>query len=146
MRYQHHLKSEKGAALVEMAIALPLLLLVVWGMIDFARAYYTSNSLSTAVREGARFAAVQADPGASATAIMAKVKESFNAFGGDTILDASVVVYDSSTIPVGNERGKVTVQVKNYDWLSSTPIEIFTGGKITMTRQATFRWEREPTT
>jgi Flp pilus assembly protein TadG len=146
MRYQGHLKSEKGAVLVEMAIALPLLLLLVWCMIDFARAYYTSNSLSTAVREGARFAAVQSDPGGSAAAIKAKVKQSFNAFGGDTILDAAIIVLDSSRIPVGNERGKVTVQVKNYDWFSSTPVKIFTGGKITMTRQATFRWEREPTT
>jgi hypothetical protein len=40
----------------------------------------------------------------------------------------------------------VAVSVKNYPWLSTTPLKIFTGGKILMTRRAVFRWEREPTT
>lgn len=144
MRYQHHLKSEKGAALVEMAIALPLLLLVVWGMIDFARAYYTSNSLSTAVREGARYAAVLDNPSAQVAAIRAKVKGAFNGLGSDTILTDSIFVHDSSKLPPVNPAGNVTVEVRNYQWLSSTPVKIFTGGEILMTRRAKFRWEREP--
>ena len=138
-------KSERGAALVEFAITVPLLVLIVWGAIDFARAYYTSNSLASAVREGARYAVVFPNPGANADSIKAKVKRSFNAFGGDTILDAAISVYDSSQVPAGSPRGKVTVEVKDYQWLSTTPLNIFTGGKILMTRRATFRWEQEPT-
>jgi Flp pilus assembly protein TadG len=137
-------KSESGAALVEFAITVPLLFLIVWGAIDFARAYYTSNSLASAVREGARYAVVFQNPTANADAIKAKVKQSFNAFGGDTILDAAITVYDSTAVgtPV---PGNVTVEVKNYVWKSTTPLNIFTGGQILMTRRAKFRWELEPT-
>jgi Flp pilus assembly protein TadG len=145
MRWFREWKCERGAALVEFAITVPLLFLVVWGAIDFARAYYTSNSLASAVREGARYAVVFQNPGANTLAIKAKVKQSFNAFGGDSIPDAAITVYDSSQVPAGSPRGKVTVEVKDYQWLSTTPLNIFTGGKILMTRRATFRWEQEPT-
>lgn len=140
MRLSRKLKNERGAALVEFAIAVPLLFLIVWGAIDFARAYYTSNSLASAVREGARYAVVFQNPGANTTAIKAKVQESFNAFGGNPIPDAAITVYDLSQV-----SGKVTVEVKDYQWLTTTPLNIFTGGKILMTRRATFRWEQEPT-
>jgi Flp pilus assembly protein TadG len=131
---------EAGAALVEFAIALPILLLIVWCIVDFARAYYTINSLATAVREGARYAAVQVSPAASGAAIKTRVKDAFNAFGGDSILDAQINVYDSTA-----SKGNVTVQVKDYSWLTTTPINIIAGGQIKMTRQSTFRWERAPT-
>ncbi len=49
----------KGQSLVEMALTLPLLLLVVLGFIDLGRAVYYYSALGNAVREGARFAIVQ---------------------------------------------------------------------------------------
>ena len=51
-------KNNKGAALVEMAIILPLLLLIVFGIFEFGRAMVITNSLTNAAREGARQAAV----------------------------------------------------------------------------------------
>lgn len=146
MRLSRKLKNQRGAALVEFAITLPLLLLVVWGTIDFARLYFASNSLATAVREGARYAAVLDVPGsvASKDSITKKVKRSFNAFGGDTLPDTVVFVLDSARLPAGNPAGNVTVGVKDYKWSSTTPIKIFPGGQILMTRRAKFRWEREP--
>ena len=55
--------SEKGAAIVEFALVVPLLLLLLWGIVDIGRAFYTLNNLASAVREGARTAAVMAtDP------------------------------------------------------------------------------------
>ena len=45
---------ESGAALVEFAIIAPLLLLLVFGIIEFGRAYNAQNSLTHAAREGAR--------------------------------------------------------------------------------------------
>jgi hypothetical protein len=137
---------EDGAVLVEFAVVIPILLLVVWAIIDFARAYYTVNSLATAVREGARVAAVQQSPSASVPLIRARVKDSFNAFGGPALSDDKIIVYDSSVTLVGGvPRGKVTVEVKDYEWLATTPINIISGGKILMTRRAHFRWERDPT-
>lgn len=53
---------QKGTALVEAAIVLPLLLLLVFGMCEFGRALYIANTLGNAAREGARRAAVTPAP------------------------------------------------------------------------------------
>jgi Flp pilus assembly protein TadG len=141
MRLSKGRKGSRGAVMVELAVAMPVLVLIVWGAIDFARAYYTANSLATAVREGARYAAViDSIKGPDSAAIKAKVKSSFQAFGGDTIPTAKILIVDSA-----HTGGYVAVQVTNYQWLATTPLKIFTGGQILMTRRAVFRWEREPT-
>ncbi len=52
-------KSEnRGQAVIEFALVLPILLLVVFGITEFGRAILTTNTLNTAAREGARLAAV----------------------------------------------------------------------------------------
>lgn len=48
----------KGQALVEMAILLPLLFLLVFGIFEFGRAMYIKNTLTHAARAGARAAVV----------------------------------------------------------------------------------------
>ncbi|WP_026556464.1 TadE/TadG family type IV pilus assembly protein [Arthrobacter sp. 35W] len=50
--------SERGAAAVEFALLLPVLLLLVIGIMEFGRAYNIQISASQAAREGARYAAV----------------------------------------------------------------------------------------
>jgi Flp pilus assembly protein TadG len=46
--------SQKGAAMVEFAIVLPLLLILVFGIIDFSFLLYNKASITNASREGAR--------------------------------------------------------------------------------------------
>jgi hypothetical protein len=65
-------KNERGAALMETAMVLPLLLLVAVGIFEFGRAYQTWQVLTNAAREGARFAAM---PGAQNEDISAVVKK-----------------------------------------------------------------------
>lgn len=48
----------RGAALVEFAIALPVLVLVVLGVVDGARAFATWNEVKNAAREGAVYAQI----------------------------------------------------------------------------------------
>jgi Flp pilus assembly protein TadG len=50
--------SDRGAAAVEFALVLPLLLLLVFGIIDFGRALNAQITLTQAAREGARLAAL----------------------------------------------------------------------------------------
>ena len=52
------LKAQKGQTLIETALILFLLLLILLGISEFARAWYTKNSLKNAVRSGARLAVV----------------------------------------------------------------------------------------
>lgn len=49
---------EKGAAAIEFALVLPLLVLLIFGIVEFARAYNVYLSVTHAAREGARLAAV----------------------------------------------------------------------------------------
>jgi len=49
-------RQQRGANLVEMALVLPLLLMLLMGVVDVGRAFYSYVTLTNAVREGARFA------------------------------------------------------------------------------------------
>lgn len=49
---------DRGAAAVEFALILPILLLLVFGIIDFSRAYNARITLSQAAAEGARALAI----------------------------------------------------------------------------------------
>lgn len=51
-------QKERGAVAVEMAIVLPLLLLILIGIIEFGRVLNVQVSLTEAAREGARNAAI----------------------------------------------------------------------------------------
>ena len=59
MRGRHHLTGDRGAAAVEFALLLPLLLMIVFGMIDFGRAFHTQIMLTQAAREGVRLTALR---------------------------------------------------------------------------------------
>jgi Flp pilus assembly protein TadG len=49
------LRSDAGAAFVELAIALPVLVVLVVGTADFARAFYYAIELTNAARAGAQY-------------------------------------------------------------------------------------------
>jgi Flp pilus assembly protein TadG len=50
------LRSEKGAAIIELAASLPLLVMVLVGTADFARVFYYAIELTNAARAGAQYA------------------------------------------------------------------------------------------
>jgi Flp pilus assembly protein TadG len=54
-RWRH---DERGQGLVEFALALPILLLIVTGLMDAARMVWQENTLAYAAREGTRYAIV----------------------------------------------------------------------------------------
>lgn len=66
---------DRGAALVEMALVMPLLLLLVVGIWATARAFNVKNTMDHAVREAARYGATVEpwDPGASPGAVRALI-------------------------------------------------------------------------
>ena len=57
-RYSRRGRSDRGAALVEFALLMPLLLLLILGIVEFGWKFGQFNDVRHAVREGARFAAV----------------------------------------------------------------------------------------
>src|SRR3982751_3751709 len=97
-------RNRKGAAAVEFALVVPLVLLLLWGIVDIGRAFYTLNNLASAVREGARTAAVMAtapDLAANKTIIKTTVTTDFTPIG-------AALAPESLFVTVANRQ--VTVQ------------------------------------
>jgi Flp pilus assembly protein TadG len=54
-------KSERGQSLVEMALTLPILLLILSGLIDLGRVYFTYVALEDVVGEAALYLSINPD-------------------------------------------------------------------------------------
>ena len=63
--------SERSQSMVEFVLVVPIFLVLVFGIIDFGRAFYTVHDLAAATREGARYAAVLDDPAGRADEVRA---------------------------------------------------------------------------
>ncbi len=63
----HNWKSESGVAAIEMAIVLPLLLLILFGIITFGTVFYNYIVITNAAREGARWGSINTLPAAGPT-------------------------------------------------------------------------------
>ena len=58
--------AQRGQSLVEFALLLPLMLLIITGLFDVARAVWQENTLAYAAREGTRYAIVHGSYGSPA--------------------------------------------------------------------------------
>jgi hypothetical protein len=58
-----HSDGQRGQSLVEFALLLPLMLLIITGLFDVARAVWQENTLAYAAREGTRYAIVHGSYG-----------------------------------------------------------------------------------
>lgn len=84
-------RRQAGTSVVEMAIVLPLLLLVVFAIGDFGIAYTRWNSLTNAVREGARAGVVFRAPCNPAT-VEAEVQTTVSNFADSSGLEVASIV------------------------------------------------------
>jgi hypothetical protein len=122
-------RDERGIALVEFAIVLPLLVIVTLGTIDFGRAFLLWNQVKNSAREGAAYA--QLHPGEQAVSPFGCAdpdnvrwharKEAGSAsagFGIDVTPVASGIGCSPSSPPVSS-GGNITVEV-------SSPFTVYT--------------------
>jgi len=89
--------SERGTAILETAMTLPLLLLVSVGIFEFGRAYQTWQVLTNAAREGARVAVL---PGAVPGAPEARVR-AYMTNGQLPNAASATVAVTASTVDIG---------------------------------------------
>ena len=61
-RQRTFFQKQDGSVILETALMITVLLILMFGMVDFGRVMYTSNSLISAAREGARSGAVLPSP------------------------------------------------------------------------------------
>lgn len=118
---------DRGAQAVEFALVLPLLLVLVFGIIDFGRALNAQISLNQAAREGVRASAL----GQTAAAVQSRTITAADPLPL-TAPDVTVAGCPVTPVPAGN----ATVTVK-YSFSFITPIgpllSIFGGGGLTST-------------
>lgn len=67
-RTARQLLGERGAAAVEFALVVPVLLVLVFGIVEYSRAFNAQSALSDAAREGARTMALTNDVGQARSA------------------------------------------------------------------------------
>jgi Flp pilus assembly protein TadG len=87
-------RDERGQALVELAIVLPVLAMLLFGLIQFGVTFNHYLSLTDAVRSGARSAAVSRNLGADAA--VALTKSTVENATSDITIDPSQVTVDST--------------------------------------------------
>lgn len=107
-------RRDRGAAAVEFAIVVPLLLLVLLGLVDFGRLFYVEVSLANASREGARAVAI----GRTAADVTAIVQASSPGVADMSSLgDLSLLSVQQQRCPSnGSTNAAVTASVA-FRWL-----------------------------
>lgn len=96
---------ERGTAIVEFALVLPILVMLVFGIIEFGRGYNAKITVTHAAREGARVLALTADPVAAEAAVV----------GAATSLDSASVVVTSSACTPGTPASVTVEYPFSYD-------------------------------
>lgn len=85
-------RDERGAAAVEFALVLPILLVLVFGIVDFGRLYFTQITLTDAAREGARVLALEGATGSGYTSAQAAADAVTRTDDALTGVDSTVTV------------------------------------------------------
>lgn len=109
------MKSERGQSLVEFALIIPILLMLLFGIVDFGRIFHAYLTIDHAGREGARAVAIGKG----------------DTIATNIILDATSTIsgFDASNIIIGQEeveedaglKARYTVITLNYNVDFITP-------------------------
>jgi Flp pilus assembly protein TadG len=134
-------RDERGAVVVEFALILPLFLIVVFAVMEFARGYQALNAVTTAAREGARLAAVEEFPESPET--FALVKDRAKTIAGSMFTTDTIVV-SQPTCDIAVPDCKVVTVSTSMVMTGVTPILAMFGKPdgLPLSATATFRWER----
>ncbi|MDH3260075.1 MAG: pilus assembly protein [Acidimicrobiia bacterium] len=116
---------EKGAALVEMALVLPLLLLLVFGLTDLARALFTNITVVEAAQEGALYASYFPD-----------VPTDIQQRAVDSVDDIVIAPTDvTAVVDLASCTATITV---DHDYPLMTPVgKAFLGDTVTLSHTVT---------
>lgn len=104
-------RDDRGAALLEMAFTLPLLLLISIGILEFGRAFQTWQILTNAAREGARVAVL---PGVDDSMVTARVQQYVQAGVLDPSVTTTVTIQRNTTISYGSGTASGSKVIVSY--------------------------------
>jgi Flp pilus assembly protein TadG len=129
-------RSERGAALVEFAVVMPLLILLLFGIMEAGWLFAQLTETRNAAREGARLAVV--DFGSASQVAQETCARANLSAGGATV---NISTSGDVTDPIGDPSANVTVEfIKPYESLTGLFDPIFSGTPLDST--VTMRIER----
>ena len=123
MRLKSTRRSERGAALVEFAIAALVFLTSTFAVIEFGRLLWTHNALTDAARRGARYAVTHLPSEgeqAKRVAVYGTADDGATSPMVTGLKTANVSVVHSGDFGAG--QGTVKVSIQNYDFNFAVPI------------------------
>ena len=116
---------EKGQALVEFALLVPIFLILLFAIVDFGMGFYTWITVTNSAREGARVGAVHAPLDVASSPCFGKA--SLEQCIQDRVLDSADLADEATkmTVTITNAQGQsgesVVVKV-DYDYDLITPL------------------------
>jgi Flp pilus assembly protein TadG len=137
------MRSERGAALVEAAMIMPLIMLISVGIFEFGRAYQSSQVLTNAAREGARLAVLE---GRTDAEVRARVNKYVTDGGLTALADGNIQVNRTVALTETATASTVTITYP-FEFMMLNPIVRMvtpassTGAPITLTASTLMRNE-----
>jgi Flp pilus assembly protein TadG len=144
-RVLHRIRGdEAGAALVEFALVLPVLLVLLFGLVDFGKAFNYWIDETHLANEGARWAVVNKNPGSGT--LQEYIRDQANTpelrtGGTSSVADPLQVCISFPNGELVGEPVEVTVST-SYTWMSFLGL---TATEKTITGRSTMRLEARPT-
>ena len=142
-----NLRSERGTAILETALTLPLLLLVSVGIFEFGRAYQTWQVITNAAREGARVAVL---PNVAAGAPEARARQ-YLQLGQLPQAASAGVTLTAGSVDIGGAAAPTSIVTVTYpfNFVVLQPIARLVvsgsnlGGAVTLTARSEMRNEQQ---
>ena len=123
---------EQGASLAEFALVLPILLMVLFGIIEFGVAFSRSQAIEAAAREGGRLASLSAS---SSSEVLDRVDQTLGLTTFDGTPEVTIVPSGGCA---GREGQSVTVTVRA---LHRVTVPFVMDQDVMLTGQSVFRCE-----
>lgn len=115
-------KKERGQAMVEFALVLPVFMLLIFGIVDFGMGFHTWITVTNSAREGARLGAVRG----TQAQIVQRVQDT-----ADTLDAANMTV---TVTNAGGDSGESVVVDVDYEYTLITPLDnilgLVSGGSV----------------
>lgn len=126
------MRKEKGQALIEFAIILPILLLLLFGIMEFGRIYSTGLITNHTAREGVRIGCT----GASDIEIIQVIRNS-----APTLDSTQLIISIAPEQPLRTRGRELTVQVSYPVRIIAPFISVITGETVTVSGYSVMRIE-----
>jgi Flp pilus assembly protein TadG len=139
---------ERGSAFVEFALVAPILLLLMFGVLDFGRLFFTQLTLQHALREAGRFAVTgnkMANPGGGSSKMsrVASIKQiAQQSAAGLDLTNIQIKSIHGGTNHAGGPSDTVTISLTtNVKLLTPLVATFFPQGASKITASTTFKNE-----